>query len=152
MKDRFKFRVYFKGSEYAEAGYEDLTREDVIYSLRSDGQIIRDVVYECQQEDREGSPCHLPYTPLNELYDVQFCTGLKDKNGKLIYEGDVVKIDNELNCIAQFHKNYDIEYGRLEFILIGGHPKCPTVYIPPVAHESEIIGNIYDNPELLSNA
>ncbi len=76
-------------------------------------------------------------------------TGLKDRNGKLIYEGDIVRLDDELNCIAQFHKEYDIEYGRLEFILIGGHPKCPTIYIPTVAHESEIIGNVYTTPELL---
>lgn len=38
MQDRLKFRVYFKGSEYAEAGYVDLTRSDVIFSLRADGQ------------------------------------------------------------------------------------------------------------------
>ena len=76
-------------------------------------------------------------------------TGLKDRNGKLIYEGDIVRLDDELNCIAQFHKEYDIEYGRLEFILIGGHPKCPTIYMPTVAHESEIIGNVCTTPELL---
>ena len=95
MNDRFKFRVYFKGSEYAKAGYQDLSRKDVIYSLKSDGQIIRNVVYECQQEGHEGGPCNMPFEPNNDLYDIQFCTGLKDKNGKLIYELDYIKYKKE---------------------------------------------------------
>ena len=79
MQDRFKFRVYFKGSEYSEAGYVDLTRSDVIFFLRADGQIIRNVVYDCQQEGHEEQPCNMPFTPNNNLYDIQFYTGLKDK-------------------------------------------------------------------------
>ena len=88
MNDRLK---YFKGSEYAKAGYEDLSRTDVTYSLRPDGQIIRDVIYECQQQGHEGSSCHMPFTPNNELYDIQFCTGHKDQNGRLVYDGDIIQ-------------------------------------------------------------
>ena len=133
MNDRLKYKVFdkrdnklkeIKGYTFSLMGMEDL-----VAIQWTDG------FYECS-------------IPLKNLIFCQ-CTGLKDCNGKLIYEGDIVRLDDELNCIAQFHKEYDIEYGRLYFILIGGHPKRPTIYIPTVARESEIIGNIYTTPELL---
>lgn len=139
MNDRFKFRVYFKGSEYAKAGYQDLSRKDVIYYLKSDGQIIRNVVYECQQEGHEGSPCNMPFEPNNDLYDIQFCTGLKDKNGKLIYEGDIVErthIQGKKRGVVEFDENL------LQF-------KATNMSLYSLVHRAEVIGNIYENEDLL---
>ena len=154
MQDRFKFRIYFKGSEYAEAGYVDLTRSDVIFSLRADGQIIRNVVYDCQQEGHEGQPCNMPFTPNNNLYDIQFCTGLKDKNSKLIYEGDIVKIKvlEDFDAFGVNEKYIEInapinyEYGG--FFINSLENNIFLGQIP--MSEIEVIGNIYENPELLS--
>jgi hypothetical protein len=71
-------------------------------------------------------------------------TGLKDKNGKEIYEGDILNT----------HANFDTPYIRevvwkgcaLEFKPITGFTLCETN-----TNHFEVIGNIYENPELLSN-
>lgn len=70
-------------------------------------------------------------------------TGLKDKNGKEIYEGDVIGCDGLLWCV-----NYDMGSYTIGFTLdaINHNESC-------VHHltweKGEVIGNVYENPELL---
>ena len=78
-------------------------------------------------------------------------TGLKDKNGKEVYEGDVLKY-NEEDCF--FYSHVYFEAGA--FYDSGIYPSDD--YGLSLSEESykgklkdgEVIGNIYENPELLN--
>lgn len=84
------------------------------------------------------------------------CTGLKDKNGKLIFEGDVVKSvftqRPYLVCFGEFP--YEDEYGT-ELSGCGFYNKdtldCVTDFGSP-EEWAIVIGNIHDNPGLMEGA
>ena len=76
---------------------------------------------------------------------IQQFTGLKDKNGKEIYEGDILRVrgyDNWLDNIG-FYYNFEVKYNLSES---GESDISGFYYIPK---DREIIGNIFENPELL---
>ena len=75
-------------------------------------------------------------------------TGLLDKNGEEIYEGDILRISEFANVVCEFR------YGAFGYIYCNEfHPFAGntnyTFNPKNTDKEFEVIGNIYDNPELL---
>lgn len=88
-------------------------------------------------------------------------TGLKDKNGKEIYESDVVRIlytgwrskdDNDKRTLEQYKKDISsigvVEFELYKYIIKFNEGVYDNI-IPGNHGELEAIGNIYENPELL---
>jgi len=88
--------------------------------------------------------------PLDEIELMQ-STGLKDKNGKEIFEGDVIAIevdDTGTPINARVFQNSKI--GILMFHVFEDNEDVPMVeLLEDNSVAFEIIGNIYENPELL---
>ncbi len=96
------------------------------------------------------------YNDFGEVEIMQF-TGLKDKNGKEIYEGDIVKgILPDSECDEPFKKMI-VKYEEDGFALYRPEKEFNVssgVYFGSLASctlnkSIEVIGNIYENPELL---
>lgn len=110
MNDRFKFRVWDKNRKF--------------YPIPTDFLIDCDGNLWEQCTPIDNSDNHLI---------IEQCTGLKDKNGKLIYEGDVVSDMGIEAVVGWYSDRYMIEYddGSIGELAIA-------------AEALEIIGNIHE--------
>ena len=122
MQDRFKYRIWLKDTNkmYNVCSLHIGTNKAIISSRRGNVSIY-----------------------INKNNILMQSTGLKDKNGKLIYEGDRVYIDCEdetavikwSDDLARFTIHFEDEAVFADF---------DNYY----SKELEVIGNIYENPEL----
>lgn len=108
------------------------------FAITESGQVV--VV---EQESVANSP---DYVFVEHLVIMQ-STGLRDKNGKEVFVGDIIKCTR--GCPHEVY--LEKEYGGT---FIGG---MPAVYLKGLregyawTEHEEIIGNIYENPELLED-
>ncbi|MGU3372804.1 YopX family protein [Bacillus mycoides] len=117
--DNVKDRMYYLGEE-----------DDVVFSFDSNGIVAMDIT-----EDEEE------FKHLHHLQYMQY-TGIKDENGNEIYEGDIVQSHDELLYSVVWHEKdamfyYKDSYGDEDDDLLMR------------AVSFEVIGNAFENPELL---
>ena len=133
MNNRFKFRLYEK--KIKEMIYADNKTQNNI-------NIINYLIY--------SNNAFIDWDIEN--YALMQCTGLKDKNDKLIYEGDIVK--NHGWWDASGPAGYEKDTCVVEFdkSVCGFTPMCNYDCDCCIYHEAkdlEVIGNIYENEDLL---
>ena len=74
---------------------------------------------------------------------VEQYTGLKDKNGKEIYEGDIVKFKWTKRLYVVAYRLYDASF------ILENDEWEETIHLSLDKDNYEVIGNIHENPELL---
>ena len=84
---------------------------------------------------------------LVDNYEVDFYTGLMDRNGKKIYEGDIVAHYVEGGGIEYYSKVvFSREKGAFEFVCIE-HP-ITTTFAELENSDIGVVGNIHENKDL----
>ena len=92
---------------------------------------------------------------------IEQCTGLKDRDGKLIYEGDRVRVTPDggaitaTGTVAFIDGCFDVVYDHAQPDKRDGqHFMRPRMYVKcfVVNHAIKAIGNVHDNPELLESS
>lgn len=132
MNDRYLFRAKrIDSGEWVEGYYTYYPN-----GLYAEGIIVHVI------RDTSAYPGKL------ELYSVDpsticKCTGLKDKNGKLIWENDIIKCGEYTTRVSWNKKYASWVLSRSGWLYhhFFGESQNPE--------DCEVVGNIFDNPELL---
>ena len=119
----------------------DRTRNEMNYSVMVGNCDIDDENYTCPTiwiEERKE------WLHFDDYDSIMQSTGLKDKNGKEIFEGDVVKMTKDVYSEPTYYEvvrhrggAYRLESKQHGCELWLRHTDC------------EIVGNVYENPKLL---
>lgn len=178
MQDRFNFNAIVTGyydidtpDEYAEfepqiylenvdiwsGGDIGISRDDLELAIKNQypnleksqfNQIMKFFEDNSNSSDNEAYLTILPHKIIQ-------CTGLKDKNGKLIYEGNIVFVKVETQDFFGDDEYYSERYkGKIifdkgEFVIDVVDKTKHTISLYRNAKNCEIIGNIYENEGLL---
>ena len=118
---------------------------------------MRELKFRVYDKDKVGEWDYFDLTEMDDTYmrtinlkcPIMQYTGQKDKNGKEIYEGDIVEpIPNggrwKMNPYVVKNCNGEYNLPKLD-ISVWGMDEPPT----RTDYEYKVIGNIYENPELI---
>lgn len=83
-----------------------------------------------------------------DKYVLMQSTGLKDKNGVEIFEGDIVLADGVKKIVTFGEQEHEEDFGDLIYY-IGFNVYTKMGYSSVIPVEYEVIGNIWENSELL---
>ena len=125
MKDRFKFRAW--NTETKTMHY----RAEQTYDCLDGIPLIRHSSFGDLLDD--------------ENYIVEQCTGIKDANGKLIYEGDIIFINGEKWQVIWNDEDCAFFFSNLKEVY--HQPIFPDFY--RMTDDFKVIGNMHENPELM---
>ena len=93
-----------------------------------------------------GTCFHTMMAPRVDVSSICQCTGLKDKNGKMIWENDIVNCF-EAECCGKISWNESEAGFYFDVLLEDGTYEEEHIY--DYEDCMMVIGNIFDNPELL---
>ena len=151
MLDRFKLRCFNKF-------------QNKIYDVKSISY-IDGIVKRIEVQDEERILIFDEWQKNIDNTVLMQCTGLSDKNGKEIYEGDIL----DLYVSSKKLYRYEVKYEIGSFMLVSqdeifDFPNVWNDYVYPLSqlyyeyqneedyiYQCEVVGNIYENPELLEN-
>ena len=133
MQNRFKFRVVY---------YND---EEKKYFIFEPDLISADGTARAYAYGESGADEYYDTVTLNQ------CTGLKDKNGKLIYEGDILggTFENLYVHYCDSCKQFQLKNNNYGCMACEDDIHWDEVVEAEEQNELEVIGNIYQDKELL---
>ena len=138
MEDRYLFKAKRTDNGEWVQGYLVYDNRDKLY------RIIMDIQYST------GTCITTDNAPRVDSSTICQCTGLKDKNGKLIWENDIVKRVDRRNNRYIFHEQPSMNC-KVVWTYNYGFDTLPSCgyFDKSDGLECEVIGNIFDNLELL---
>ena len=144
MQNRFKFKAVLHKNKYEEYRLEKFSHQRV-FDVMSINLGIEYSTIEIIAEYPNGDWAVREID--DEDIDLIQCTGLKDKNGTLIYIGDVVKDDTTNSIYKVGEKKCAIYLENDEYI--GYFHELSMAF---AEKRLEVIGNIYDDSHLIENS
>ena len=134
MEDRYLFKAKrIDNGEWVQ-GYLVYDNRDKLYRIIMDIQYSTGTCITTDNAPRVGSST------------ICQCTGLKDKNGKLIWENEIIKCKFGIAVAV-----WDKSEWRIKCVKDNIWRKDLHYWVVEDNQRTEVVGNIFDNPELLES-